>query len=177
MIIELVSGYPCWEGVEPSEPIRKVSVELLLLFAGFAHATVLHVPIRSGGVLETGEAYTAGVNSAKAVEVGWTAVQAKSCTTNWVEATEMGETSRFAFAAALDGSKIYEPIQGRVGEQRRCLRDAGTQDAVKSWAGSGQRLLVSTWVDLNAAVDWLAKLKIASQSTADTTFARVSGLT
>ncbi len=48
----------------------------MILCAGSAYGAVKQIPIRSGVVLKPGEAYTAKVESAKPVEIGWVAVQA-----------------------------------------------------------------------------------------------------
>lgn len=85
---------------------------LLILSVAVAHATVRHVPLKSGVVLKPGEIYTAQIESPKQVEIGWSAVQAKRCSTNCIEATQVG--TRFAFATALGGSKKYDPIDGKV---------------------------------------------------------------
>ena len=79
---------------------------------GTAHATVRHIPIKSGVVLKPGEVYTAQVESSKTVEMGWTAVQAKRCSTNCIEVNQVG--GRFGYATGLGGSKKYEPIDGKV---------------------------------------------------------------
>jgi hypothetical protein len=85
---------------------------LLVLAVGAAQATVRHVPVKSGVVLKPGEVYTARLDSANEVEVGWSAVQAKECSMNCVEASQVG--SRFAFASVLGGSKKYDPIEGKI---------------------------------------------------------------
>lgn len=85
---------------------------LSILCLGVAHATVRHVPIKSGVILNPGEVYTAQMEATKQVEIGWSAVQARQCSSNCVEATQVG--ARFAFATALGGSKKYEPINGKV---------------------------------------------------------------
>ena len=92
----------------------KIILGLLIIGVGVAHATVRHVPIKSGVVLRPGEAYTTQVETAKPVEIGWKAVQAKACTTNCVEATQVGGNSRFAFATQFGGSKSYDPADGKV---------------------------------------------------------------
>jgi len=85
---------------------------VLIACVAVAHATVRHVPIKSGLVLKPGESYTGEVESAKSVEIGWAAVQAKPCSSNCVEVTQVG--SRFGYATGLGGSKDYEPINGKV---------------------------------------------------------------
>lgn len=82
----------------------------MLVSVGVAHATVRHAPIKSGLVLKPGETYTGKVESAKPVEIGWTA--AKQCSTNCIEATQVG--SRFGFTTAIGGSKTYDPADGKV---------------------------------------------------------------
>ena len=88
---------------------------LLVLGVGVAHATVRHVPVKSGVVLKPGEVYSARIDSAKQVEIGWSTIRAaKKCwkNENCVEATQVG--SRFAFAGPLGGSMKYDPIDGKV---------------------------------------------------------------
>ena len=63
---------------------------LTILCTGVAYGAVKHIPIRSGVVLKPGEAYTAQVESAKPVEIGWKAVQANPCTTNCIEVSQVG---------------------------------------------------------------------------------------
>ncbi len=52
---------------------------LTILCTGTVYGAVKQIPIRSGVVLKPGETYTAQVESAKPVEIGWTAVQPKKC--------------------------------------------------------------------------------------------------
>jgi len=96
--------------------IRPVACLVILsvgvAFVGTARATVRHVPIKSGVVLKPSQVYVAQIESPKQVEIGWSAVQAKQCSTNCVEATQVG--TRFAFATALGGSKKYDPVDGKV---------------------------------------------------------------
>lgn len=92
-------------------------LSILLSFAFWvctAYGAVRHVPIKSGVVLKPGESYTAQIEAEKPVEVGWTAVQPKPCTTNCVEATELTRNTHFGFATALGGSKEYPPVSGKV---------------------------------------------------------------
>ena len=46
---------------------------LTILCTGTVYGAVKQIPIRSGVVLKPGETYTAQVESAKVVEIGWTA--------------------------------------------------------------------------------------------------------
>jgi hypothetical protein len=95
--------------------LRSIAALLLISVGPVAYGTVRHVPIKSGVVLKPGEAYTAEIEAAKPVELGWTAVQAKPCRANCVEMTQVG--SRFGFATALGGSKTYQPAGGKVAVQ------------------------------------------------------------
>lgn len=95
--------------------LRWIVFLLLIGVAPVAHGTVKHLPIKSGVVLKPGDTYTAEIESAKTVEVGWTAVQAKPCSTNCVEMTQVG--SRSGFATALGASMKFEPADGKVAVQ------------------------------------------------------------
>src|ERR1700741_2268592 len=73
---------------------------LMILCSGAAYGAVKQVPIKSGVVLKPGEAYTAQVESAKEVEIGWTAAQAKSCATDCIPMTVGRDMHSVAFTAA-----------------------------------------------------------------------------
>ncbi len=90
---------------------------LLLISVGPSYGAVKHIPIKSGVVLKPGEAYTVQVEADKPTEIGWTAVQAKACTGNCVEATELTRNTHFGFATGLGGSKEYPPVSGRIAVQ------------------------------------------------------------
>jgi hypothetical protein len=87
---------------------------LTILCTGSVYGAVKHVPIRSGVVLKPGESYTATVESTKPVEIGWTAVQAKPCTTDCVQMTLIGATHAPPFAAAREARGNYTPTDGKV---------------------------------------------------------------
>ena len=87
---------------------------LLMLCTGTAYGAVKRVPIRSGVVLKPGEAYTAQVESAKPVEIAWTAVQAKRCTMDCVQMTLIGATHAPPFSAAMGAQGNYTPTDGKV---------------------------------------------------------------
>ncbi|HEY1578039.1 MAG TPA: hypothetical protein VGF82_13295 [Terracidiphilus sp.] len=91
--------------------IRNI-VLFLVIASGVAHATVRHVPIKSGAALKPGEVYTARLNSTDPVEIGWTAVH--PCKTNCIEATQVVGNSHFGFATAIGGSKSYEAAAGKI---------------------------------------------------------------
>ena len=86
-----------------------------IICMGTAHGTVRHVPIKSGVVLKPGETYTAQVESTKPVEIGWMMVPAKPCSTDCVEATQVG--TGFRFATELGGGYTYQPTDGKVAIQ------------------------------------------------------------
>jgi hypothetical protein len=94
---------------------------LIIVCTGTVHGAVKHVPIRSGVVLKPGEAYTAEVKSAKPVEIGWTAVQAKRCTMDCVQMTLMSGTYHQPFAAALGAQGNYTPTDGKIVVQYKNL--------------------------------------------------------
>ena len=86
----------------------------LLLWAAVAHAAVMHVPVKSGVVLKPGQAYTITVESTEPVEIGWLAVQARRCTTNCVQATELTSGIHYSIATPLGASRKYQPVSGKV---------------------------------------------------------------
>jgi hypothetical protein len=92
---------------------------LLIAFVGTAHATVRHVPIRSGVLLKPGEAYTAEVESSSPVEIGWTAVQATACTMDCIRMTLVSNPSPLPFSAALGAVGNYSPTNGRIAVEYR----------------------------------------------------------
>ena len=87
---------------------------LTILCTGTVYGAVKHVPIRSGVVLKPGEAYTAQVESAKPVEIEWTAVQAKKCTMDCVQMTLMSGTWHQPFSAAMGATGKYTPTDGKL---------------------------------------------------------------
>ena len=86
----------------------------LIVCVGTAHATVKHVPIKSGLVLKPGEAYVARVEASEPVEIGWTAVQAKPCTMDCVQMTLLSGSYHQPFAAALGATGNYTPTDGKM---------------------------------------------------------------
>jgi hypothetical protein len=86
----------------------------MIVCTGTVYGAVKHLPVRSGVVLKPGEAYTARVESAKPVEIGWTAVQAKRCATDCVQMTVMSGTWHQPFAAALGAEGTYTPTDGKL---------------------------------------------------------------
>jgi hypothetical protein len=83
-----------------------------ILSTGSVYGAVKHIPIKSGVALKPGEIYTAQVESAETVEIGWTAIQAKACTSNCIEVSQAG--GRSAYATGLGGSMMYTPEADKV---------------------------------------------------------------
>jgi hypothetical protein len=94
---------------------------LMIVCTGTVYGAVKHVPIRSGVVLKPGEAYTAQIESAKPVEIGWTAIQAKRCTMDCVQMTLMSGTYHQPFAAAMGAEGNYTPADGKIVVQYKNL--------------------------------------------------------
>jgi hypothetical protein len=87
---------------------------LMILCTGTAYGAVKHVPIRSGVVLKPGEAYTAQVESAKQVEIGWTAVQAQPCTMDCIKMTLVSDIHPVSFTASRSAVGKYMPTDGKL---------------------------------------------------------------
>jgi hypothetical protein len=94
--------------------VRRSILCLVILYSGTVFAAVKHVPIRSGVVLKPGEAYTAHVESAKPVEIEWTAVQPKRCTMDCVQMTVMSGDWHQPFSAAMGATGKYTPTDGKL---------------------------------------------------------------
>ena len=78
--------------------MRRPILLFLVLWAGVAHAAVMHVPLKSGIVLKPGQAYTITVEATEPVEIGWLAVQSQRCTTNCIQATELTSGIHYSIA-------------------------------------------------------------------------------
>jgi hypothetical protein len=97
--------------------MRLSILPLILLWAGVADGAVVHVPIKSGRVLKSGETYTVTIEATKPVEIGWDAVQAKRCTTNCVQATDVSDVTghtQYRIATPTGASKEYAPVSGKI---------------------------------------------------------------
>lgn len=92
---------------------------ILVLLTGTSHAAVTHVPIKSGVALAPGQAYTVNLETGKPMEIGWTAVQAKECKTNCVQATDLNSPIHYSVATALGASKQYVPAAGKISIEYR----------------------------------------------------------
>lgn len=82
-----------------------------------AFATVRHVPIQSNLTLQPGQSYTVNIDSEAAEEIGWTAVQARPCTTNCIEVSEPDKIPSTSYATGMGGSKEYKPVSGKIAIQ------------------------------------------------------------
>jgi hypothetical protein len=87
---------------------------LVLMWGDVAHAAVVHVPIATRVNLKPGEALPITLETTEPTEIGWEAVQAKRCTMNCVQATEMSGGNTFSIATPLGASKKYNPTDGRI---------------------------------------------------------------
>jgi hypothetical protein len=86
----------------------------LLLLAGVSHGEVVHVPIKSGAVLKPGQSYTATIDAGKPTEIGWRAVQAKQCSTNCVQASDLTGPMHGSVATSIGASQEYTPASGKI---------------------------------------------------------------
>jgi hypothetical protein len=94
--------------------MRRLILPLLLLSAGAAHGAVLRVPIRSDVTLKPSQALTITVEAADQLELGWETVQAKRCTTNCVQATDVTGGINYTIATPLGASMKYKPAAGKI---------------------------------------------------------------
>ena len=85
-----------------------------LLWVGAAHAAVEHVPIKSNVELKPDEGRTITVEATQPTEIGWQAVQAKPCTTNCVQATDVTGGINYTIATPLGASMKYTPASGKI---------------------------------------------------------------
>jgi hypothetical protein len=93
----------------------RASILIAFVFiTGVVSAKVVQVPIKSGVALKPNQAYTITVEAAKPTEIGWIAVQAKQCSTNCVQATQLPFANYASFATSIGGSKVYIPAAGKV---------------------------------------------------------------
>ena len=94
--------------------MRRPMLLLLVFCAGIAQAKVTHIPIQSAVVLKPGEAHTITVQASQPVEIGWLAVQAKPCTTNCVQATQLTNGIKYSIATPLGAAKKYQPESSKI---------------------------------------------------------------
>jgi hypothetical protein len=94
--------------------MRLSILPVLLVWASAAYGAVVHVPVKSNVELKPDEAYTLSVDAKEPTEIGWEAVQAKRCTSNCVQATELTSKYHYAVATALGAAKKYTPASGKI---------------------------------------------------------------
>jgi len=94
--------------------MRLSPIPFLILCASTAHGAVVHVAIKSGLVLQPGEAYRVTVDATEPMEIGWLAVQPKPCTTDCVQATDVTGGINYTIATAIGAARKYEPVGGKI---------------------------------------------------------------
>src|ERR1700690_3527203 len=106
---------------------------LMILCSGTVYGAVKQIPIRSGLVLNPGEAYTAQVESAKEVEIGWTTpAQAKPCATDCIKMTLVSDLHPVSFTAKTGARGKYMPTNGKlVVEYKNISQQAVTIDVFR----------------------------------------------
>lgn len=85
-----------------------------VLFAGVSYAAIVETPLKSGIVLKPGQTYTLTTPSTAPIEIGWSAVQGKTCTVICVQATDLNHTTDTPIGASIGASKIYNPVGGNI---------------------------------------------------------------
>jgi len=85
-----------------------------VLLAGVSYGAVVHTPVKSGVVLKPGQTYVLTTPSTAPIEIGWTAVQAKSCTMNCVQATDLSPNAHNSIATSIGASTFYNPAAGKI---------------------------------------------------------------
>jgi hypothetical protein len=94
--------------------MRRSILLLLLLSSRAADGAVLHLPIKSNVMLAPGEAFPITVEATEPLEIGWQTVQAKRCTSNCVQATDVTGGVNYTIATPLGASMKYRPVAGRI---------------------------------------------------------------
>jgi hypothetical protein len=92
--------------------VRLAILLLSLVWACLTLAAVDHVPIESNVTLKPGQAQTVTVGATQPTEIGWQAVQAKPCTTDCVQVTNV--TGGLSYATRLGASMKYTPAAGKI---------------------------------------------------------------
>jgi hypothetical protein len=85
-----------------------------LLGIGAAYSEVVEIPVKSGVDLKPEATYAVRLETSEPLELGWKAVQAKPCSTNCVQATEMTGPNHYSIATSLGASQKYMPIAGKI---------------------------------------------------------------
>ena len=93
--------------------VRSILI-LSVSWTGIAHAVVEHIPIESNIALPPGEARTISIKATQPTEIGWRAVQAKPCSSNCVEATDVRDGVKYSMATRLGATMKYTPSAGKI---------------------------------------------------------------
>jgi hypothetical protein len=150
---------------------------LIILCSGTVYGAVKQIPIRSGVVLQPGQAYTAQVESTKPVEIGFAAVQANPCTMDCIQITLVRDHP-VSFSAARGARGNYTPTNGRlVVEYKNISQQSVTIDVFRierSCEAEACKLF-----DSNKKGSWLVfkidEFKSITNST-DTSYSVISGV-
>jgi hypothetical protein len=94
--------------------MRRSILPFLLCWSGVAHAAIVHIPIKSAVELMPNEAVTVTVEAAEQVEIGWLTLQAKRCTSNCVQATNLTSPINTSIATPIGASLKYKPVDGKI---------------------------------------------------------------
>jgi hypothetical protein len=94
--------------------MRRSILPIVIFWSSVAHAAVVHTPIKSAVPLMPNQAVTVTIEAAEPVEIGWLTLQAKRCTTNCVEATDLTSTIHTSVATPIGGSLKYKPVAGKI---------------------------------------------------------------
>ena len=94
--------------------MRRTFLPVFILWTASAFGAVVHVPIKSGVELKPNESRTITIDAAEPVEIGWRTVQAKRCTANCVQATDVTGGVNYTIATPLGASMKYKPVAGKI---------------------------------------------------------------
>jgi hypothetical protein len=94
--------------------MRRSILSIVLLWSGVAHAAVVREPIKSAVELMPNEAVTVTIAATEQVEIGWQTLQAKRCTSNCVQATNLSSPINTSIATPIGASLKYKPVNGKI---------------------------------------------------------------
>jgi hypothetical protein len=94
--------------------MRRLMLPIVFFWAGVAHAAVVHIPIKSAVELMPNQAVTITVEATEQTEIGWQTLQAKRCTSNCVQATNLTNPIATSFATPIGASLKYNPVAGKI---------------------------------------------------------------
>ena len=157
--------------------MRPSQLVVLLLLGSIARGEVTHVAIKSGLILQPNQTYTITVDALEPTEIAWRNVQAKACSTNCVQSTDLTGSMHMTFAAALGGSKKYTPASGRISiEYKNISGEPVTIDIFRIRRTCNAE--ACKFVDKNAKARWLV-YKISSfkaiTTSKDESYSLISG--